>query len=135
WYHGVRGPDLGGKETFPGYPSGVLFEGEKGQLVADYNKHTLLPREQFKDFQYSGPMIPKSVGHHREWLAAIRTGGPTTCNFEYSGLLAEAVLLGNVAYRAGEPISWDSAAGKVSGAARAEQFLVREYRKGWSLEG
>jgi predicted dehydrogenase len=133
WYHGVTGPDLDGKVRYPGYPSGVLFEGTKGQLLADYNKHKLLPEKTFADFTPPPRTIPKSIGHHREWLEAIRTGAPTTCNFEYSGLLAEAVLLGNVAYRSGEVLTWDSATGTVSGSAKAEALLRRDYRKGWEL--
>ena len=37
------------------------------------------------------PSIPRSIGHHREWIEACKRGGPTTCNFDYSGTLAEAV--------------------------------------------
>jgi predicted dehydrogenase len=133
WYHGVAGPDLDGKVTYPNYPSGVLFEGEKGQLLADYNKHKLLPEATFRDFTPPPRTIPRSKGHHNEWLEAIRTGGPTTCNFDYSGLLAEAVLLGNVAYRSGDVVNWDSAAGTVSGSSKAEALLRRDYRKGWEL--
>jgi predicted dehydrogenase len=133
WYHGVTGPDLTGKVHFPGYNSGVLFEGPKGQLIADYGKHALLPAEQFQGFTPPAKTIPPSLGHHREWLEAIRTGGPTTCNFEHGGLLTEAVLLGNIAYRSGEVLHWDSATGTVSGSPKAEPLLRREYRKGWEL--
>src|SRR5262245_774539 len=111
WYHGVRGPDLSGKVKYAKFGSGVLFEGEKGKLLADYSHHRLLPEEQFKDFMPPKQSIPKSVGHHQEWLNAIRTGSPTTCNFAYSGALAEAVLLGNVAYRYGKTLEWDGEAG------------------------
>ena len=45
-----------------------------------------------------------SIGHHAEWIAACKTGSPTTCNFDYSGALTEAVLLGNVSYRSGKPL-------------------------------
>ena len=51
---------------------------------------------------------PNSIGHHKEWVEACKTGGPTTCNFDYSGALTEAVLLGNVAYRPGKPLDWDA---------------------------
>ena len=62
----------------------------------------------------------------------MKTGGPTTCNFDYSGRLAEAVLLGNVAYRAGRPITWDAATGKTD-SPEADRYLAREYRRGWEL--
>jgi predicted dehydrogenase len=133
WYHGVKGPDLSGKKTFKGYGSGVLFEGEKAQLLASYSRHTLLPEEQFKDFVPPPQSIPKSIGHHAEWIEAVKHGRPTTCNFAYSGVLAEAVLLGNVAYRCGEKLVWDGKAGKVTNVPEAANHLQREYRKGWSL--
>jgi len=117
-----------------GYSSGVLFEGEMGSLVAGYTSYRLLPEDRFKGFQPPKPTIPRSVGHHREWLQAIRNGGTTTCNFAYSGALAETVLLGNVAYRAGARLEWDGKGGRLANKVpQAEQYLRREYRKGWTL--
>jgi predicted dehydrogenase len=75
WYHGVPGPDLDGKRRFQGFDSGVLFEGEKGQLLADYGRYRLLPEDAFRDFQPPRPTLPRSPGHHREWLRAIGSGG------------------------------------------------------------
>jgi hypothetical protein len=135
WYTGVTGPSLDGSESYPGFTNGVLFEGEKGKIVADYNRHKLLPDSFAKSFAAPEPSIPASVGHHKEWLDAIRTGGPTTCNFTYSGRLAEAVLLGNVAYRAGKELAWAPATGTVTNTAEANQYLAKEYRKGWELKG
>jgi predicted dehydrogenase len=132
WYNGVPGPDVAAKEPFEGFRDGVLFEGAKGKLVSDYGRYKLLPESQFKGFVPPQQTIPNSVGHHREWLAAIRTGGTTTCNFTYSGTLAETVLLGNVAYRAGKSFAWDEATGKTD-SPETMAFLQREYRKGWSL--
>ncbi len=132
WHSGVHGPGLVYREPFEGYRSGVLFEGTKGKLVADYGRYKLLPESQFKEFKPPQPSIPNSVGHHREWLDAIRTGGPTTCNFGYGGTLAETVLLGNVAYRCGKAFSWDETAGK-AGAPEALAFLQADYRNGWTL--
>jgi hypothetical protein len=116
----------------PGFPSGVLFEGDNGKLVADYSKYRVLPGEFAKDFQPPTQSIAKSVGHHQEWLTAIKTGGPTTCNFGYSGTLAEAVLLGNVAFRSDREIAWDAKAGKTD-SPEADQFLKWQVRKGWEL--
>jgi predicted dehydrogenase len=132
WYHGVSGPDLEGKRLYDGFTSAVLFEGEKGELVSNYTNHRLLPEERYRDYRRPKQTIPASAGHHREWLQAIRTGGATTCNFDYGGALTEAVLMGNVAYRAGAKIQWDAKQGRTNVRA-ADQFLRREYRKGWTL--
>jgi len=131
WYDGNQSPkELHGVKVGGG---GNLFVGEKGMLLADYGTHKLLPEDKFKDFTPPAKTIPDSIGHHREWLQAIRTGGPTTCNFDYSGALTEAVLLGNVAYRVGQKIEWDPQALKAKNCPDAEKYLRREYRKGWTL--
>ncbi len=54
-------------------------------------------------------------------------------NFNYSGLLAESVLLGNVAMRVGKKFTWDAENLKAVGCPEADQYLRREYRKGWTL--
>jgi predicted dehydrogenase len=113
------------------YPNGVLFIGEHGLLLADYTKHKLLPEDKFADYRRPEPSIPQSVGHYKEWAEACKTGGPTTCHFGYAGPLAETVLLGNVAYRAGTPIEWDAAHLRIPNAPPAERFLQRDYRPPW----
>jgi predicted dehydrogenase len=132
WYSGVPGPDLDAREPFEGYGSGVLFEGAKGNLLADYSRYKLLPESQFKDFVPPKPTIPDSIGHHREWIEAIKGNGTTTCNFAYSGALAETVLLGNVAFRSGKAVAWDDEKGTVD-SPEAAPYLQSEYRKGWAL--
>ena len=47
-------------------------------------------------------------------------------------LLAEAVLLGNVSYRCGKEIAWDAQKGTTN-VPEADQYLGRDYRKGWEL--
>ena len=115
------------------WKSGVLFVGEKGMLLADYGRRILLPENQFADFQPPEPTIPASIGHHEEWIRACKTGEPTTCRFDYSGPLTETVLLGYVAYRAGEAIAWDAEHLKATNCPKAEQFVRRAYREGWTL--
>lgn len=132
WYHGGKRPTEH-SGILPQWGGGVLFVGEKGMLVANYGEHFLLPRERFAQFQPPKPSIPNSVGHHREWTEACKTGEPTTCQFSYSAVLTQAVLLGNVSYRLGRPITWNGVSGKVVNDAEAENYLHRPYRKGWSL--
>ena len=102
-------------------------------LLSDYGQHVLLPEEQYKDFQRPEPFIPKSLGHHAEWIHACKTGAPTTCNFEYAGWLTEANHLGNVAFRTGTRLEWDAEKMEVTNTDKANQFISREYREGWSL--
>ncbi len=133
WYQGEEKPALWRDKKIPQWDSGVLFVGDKGLLLSDYGKHALLPEEQFRDFKRPEPFIPESLGHHKEWIHACKTGAPTTCSFDYSGLLTEANHLGNVAYRAGKKLLWDHAKLKATNAPEAAQLVRRKYRDGWSL--
>src|SRR4029077_12426045 len=114
----------------PKWDSGVLFVGDKGMLLSDYTKHVLLPEKEFEGYVRPEPWIPKSLGHHAEWIHACKTGAPTTCNFDYSGWLTEANHLGNVAYRVGKKLEWDAAGLRCPNAPEADQYLKREYRPG-----
>ncbi len=133
WHQGESKPALWTEKKIPQWGDGCLFIGDKGMLLADYNKLALLPEEQFRDFPRPAPTIPESIGHHKEWLLACKTGSATTCNFDYSGGLTEANHLGNVAYRVGKKIAWDPAKLECPGTPEAARFIKREYRKGWEL--
>jgi predicted dehydrogenase len=133
WYQGADKPEPWHTGAIPKWNNGVLFVGSKGMLLADYGKHLLLPEKDFRDFKRPQPFIPKSLGHHAEWIHACKTGTPTTCTFAYSGWLTEANHLGNVAYRAGKKLEWDAVKMRASNAPEAAAFVRREYRKGWTL--
>jgi predicted dehydrogenase len=133
WYQGTQKPALWKEGKIPQWANGVLFIGSKGMLLADYGKHVLLPEKAFADYRRPPKSIPDSLGHHAEWIHACKTGARTTCPFAYSGRLTEANHLGNVAYRAGKPIKWDTQRLRIPNVPEAERFLGREYRKGWKL--
>ena len=133
WYDGVQRPESPEGFDLSKWGLGVLFKGDKGMLLADYRKHILLPQEQFKDFKPPEPSIKPSLGHHQEWIHACKTGEPTLCNFDYSGMLIEHNLLGNVAYRAGKKLQWDPENLKATNCPEADQYIRREYREGWTL--
>jgi predicted dehydrogenase len=133
WYHGGKRPPQFDDPAFPKWGNGSLFIGEKGMLLADYGSHKLLPEKDFAGYTPPPKSIPDSIGHHMEWIEACKGRGAALCHFEYSGPLTEAVLLGNVAFRAGQKIEWNSKAMKVSNSREASALLHHQYRKGWSL--
>src|SRR6185295_795206 len=123
WYHGGKRPEIVSDELFAKYKSAVLFVGDKGMLISDYSRHALLPEEKFKDFKAPEPFIPNSIGHHKEWTQAIKTGGKTTCHFGYSGPLSETALLGNVAYRVGKKLDWDATKLRATNCPEADTLI------------
>ena len=134
WRDGLSSrPEALAEHKVRGFASGVLFTGDRGMLAADYDRGVLLPEPDYRDFVAPARSIPDSIGHHAEWIAACKDGRPTTCDFDYSGALTEAVLLGNVAFRVGRKLDWDAAKLRAVGCPEAENFLRREYREGWTL--
>ena len=133
WYQGESKPELWKSGQIPKWGDGVLFVGDKGMLLSDYDKHVLLPEKAFADFQPPPQTFPHSPGHHREWIDACKTGKPTLANFEYAGLLTEANHLGNVAYRVAKKLEWDAEQMRATNAPEADQYLRRPRRKGWEL--
>jgi predicted dehydrogenase len=115
--------------------NGSMFVGEKGTiLVSDAASPRLIPEEKMKAYQRPAPFIPRSKGHKIEWLEAIKGGPAAGSDFaDYGGPLTEVVLLGNVAIRAGKKIEWDPVNLKAKNAPDVDQYVKREYRKGWEL--
>jgi predicted dehydrogenase len=116
---------------------GILLVGDKGKMLVEGwggEKPRLIPESRNKEYQRPPKTLPRSVGHHKEWLLACRAGSPTRSNFEFAGPLTEAVLLGMVCVRnGGDKLIWDSANLKVTNDPDANRFLHYEYRKGWEL--
>lgn len=133
WHQGENKPDIWRKGGIPRWGDGCLFIGGKGMLLADYGRHVLLPEKAFADFRRPAQTLPRSPGHHAEWIRACKGGPATSADFEYSGWLTEANHLGNIAYRLGKKIEWDAANLRCSNAPEAARLIRREYRKGWVL--
>src|SRR5262249_46549386 len=94
--------------------------------------HRMLPLGSFQDYRAPQPSLPRSPGHHAEWIRACKGGPAAMSNFDYAGPLTELALLGNVAIRAGERVTWDA----VNLRARpplAARYIRRDYRQGWTL--
>lgn len=131
WYDGNLIPKEIAGQRVPG--SGVMFIGEEGMMFADYGSYRLFPAEKFADFKPPAPSIAPSIGHHAEWIKACKDGSPTTCNFDYSGPLSEAVILGTVAYRTGERLQWDAKNLKATNCPAADKYVNKPYRAGWEV--
>jgi len=138
WYDGgLRPPRPEGLP--PGEKMGAngrLLVGEHGFILG--NK--VYPASQEADAANIPQSIPRSPGHHLEWVHACKGGQPAGSYFDWAGPLAEAVLLGNVALRVQlredltlQPLLWDSASLKFTNLDEANRFLRRDYRAGWSL--
>ncbi len=119
---------------------GAMFKGTKGFLIAGFENRILLPFGDESDLTYYKPRAKSEVlpplGHfQKEWFDACKGNLKTSCNFDYAGQMIEQMLLGLVAYRAGQRIEWDAAAGRVTNLPEANQYLSKKYREGWTMNG
>lgn len=126
-----------GPAGFPGleeYDPGCAFQGSEATLVTGYDKHAVLVKGKVvPDFPHPDPTIPDSPGHIREFLDAIKSRRPTTCNLDYAYRLTKAGLLANIACRVNRTVEWDDGAERIVGDHEAERLTARRYRKPWRL--
>lgn len=141
-YHyakGDKGFDMVWSQTdasshgFEGKKQGIMFQGSEATLVADYNTLQIFPEGKTKP-EPPAPYLPKSVGHHREWVDAIKSRAECSCNFEYGHRLTSVGHLGNMALWTGEKLRWDGKTERVTNHPEANRYLAREsYRAPWLL--
>lgn len=115
--------------------NGIIFIGEKGKIICPGwgGDPTLLPLTLMDRYQRPAKTIPRSKGHHRDWIEACKGGPPASSQFEYGARITEIVLLGNVALRVGKRIYWDAANMKARNAPEADSFVKEPYRRGWEI--
>lgn len=137
WYDGGRLPErpeeLEAGRRMP--ESGTIFVGDKGKIITDEYSGAprIIPESKMKAYKIPPKTLPRSPGHHNEWIEACRGGKPAGSNFGFASLLTEVVLLGNVALKAGKKLSWDGENMKVTNVPEANVYLHRSYREGWTL--
>jgi len=141
WYDGgiipARPPELDDDRELS-REDGLIFLGDKGKMyVEGWGGHSprLIPEAEMKTYKRPPKTLPRSIGHHAEWIKACKEGTPTRSSFDnFAGPLTEAVLLGTVCVRTGgRKLLWDSPNLKVTNSAQANEYLHYEYRTGWTL--
>ena len=139
WYDGglmpPRPAELEDGRRYGGADSN-LYVGDKGKMLG----HRLIPEARMKEYKQPSKTLPRSPGHHKEWIRACKDGPPAGSNFEVSGPMAEVVLLGNIAVRMGQTLYekglklyYDGPNMRITNMPEANKYIRREYRKGWTL--
>ncbi|HEX4541606.1 MAG TPA: Gfo/Idh/MocA family oxidoreductase [Candidatus Acidoferrum sp.] len=139
WYDGGLMPnkpeELGDEQLKK--EGGALLIGSKGKLMYDtYGlKPRLLPKALHESFGKPPQKLPRIAdeAHEMNWVDAAKGKAEASCPFEYAARLAEVMLLGIVALRAGSKIHYDGANMRVTNQPQANDYLRREYRQGWSV--
>jgi len=139
WYDGGKKPErpaeLEPDRKLAEGDNGSLFIGSKGKMMAGtYGGGVrIIPEAKMQATPKPPEMIPRIKNHYFEWVEACRGGTPHSGNFDYAGPFSEVVLLGNLTLRVGKTIDWDGPAMKVTNVPEANQFVRKEYRKGWEV--
>ncbi len=149
--------DIGGTDS----KNGVLIIGEKGLISTNINDSSpLMPKLYMYDgYTEFGPEIEENdepeYGHQRKWVDACKAGFNSkehqglTSSFDYAGPMTETVLMGNLAIRsymlrkenekgqmdffARKKLLWDGENMRITNLEEANQFVGRQYRKGWEV--
>jgi hypothetical protein len=74
--------------------------------------------------------------HTRNFVEAIRANDPGLLNtpIESGALAAINAQMGNIAFRTGDKLQWDSEAGRFIDNDAANRMLQAEYHNGWALD-
>ena len=135
WYDGglrpARPDELPDDEDLGAGGNGILFIGDKGMITCGGwgGAPRMVPQSKLESYKRPAKSLPRSKGHHRDWLDACKGGPPASSHFEYGARLTELVLL-EMSLCAPARKLWDSANMKATNAPEADQFKDK-YRAGW----
>ena len=88
-----------------------------------------------REFQPPPQTIPRTRGHHNDFLDAIRNGKKAGSDFaDYGGPLTELTMLGIIAMNfPGRVLTWDGPNMRFTDCDEANPYVAPPYRKGWTL--
>ena len=118
--------------------SGSLYVGEKGIIATKTygDRMRLIPVEKMKEIVQPPQTLPRPKDIMTDFVEACLSGKTeSSAPFEYGARLTEFSLLGNLAQRAGQgkKLEWDGPKMQVSNHPELNQYLKRDYRKGWTV--
>ena len=123
-----------GIEVVHGGPSGCVFTGTRGTLHLDRGVLRSDPadliREPLSDREVH---LPRSEGHHRNWIDAIKSRQPALCTAEIGARSNVFSQLGNLVYRHRRKLRWDPQRWEFVGDREANSWLDNPRRRGWEL--
>jgi hypothetical protein len=114
-----------------GIPAGLGLPNTEVQAILEAEKSGGAPPRRSDAFQLDWIDACKGKCNN----VAHGTSSKTHCDFDYAGTMMEQMLLGLVAHRAGKRLEYDGASGRVTNAPEANDYLKRQYRPNWTLNG
>lgn len=139
WYDGAKLPprpaDL--DEGLKLGDNGILFVGDKASLLGGSHAGTprVIPEAKRREYGRPPKTLPRSPGHHEEWIQACKAGKPEDAKsgFWYAGPFVEALLVGNLAVRLQKRVEWDGEKMRSPNCPEADNYITKFYRTGFDL--
>lgn len=135
----------------PEYPWGATFYGDKGTLRASVMRYDFKPKGSsngqpvHEDVTYEFEQYPEDRtetdlethvapairGQMRNFLSCVESRQRPVADIEEGYMSASACILANLSMQLGRSLTWDHAAGRVTGDEEANALLRRPYRAPW----
>ena len=117
---------------------GILFVGDKGKMLVEGwggESPRLIPESKMQAYQRPPKTLPRSIGHHKEWIEACKDRHAHAVELRLRRPADRGGAAGHGLRPHGRPANslWDSENLKVTNVPEANQYLHYEYRKGWTL--
>jgi predicted dehydrogenase len=113
---------------------GAHFEGTNGSLTCDYNTCVVrMGNEVMNDIPEVPVTIPRSPGHQRNFVDAVKSREQPESNLLYAREMTIPMHLAMISFRLKRNLKWDSLQEKFVGDEAANYLLSRAYRAPWSL--
>ncbi len=113
---------------------GVRFEGSDGWVHVDRGFLEASDPEIIEDYLRPGEQpLPRSVGHHQDWLDCIKSRKRPICDAEIGHRSVTVCHLGNIAIRTGRKLVWDPVAERITNDEALNRWLGKPYRPPWHL--
>jgi hypothetical protein len=112
----------------------MYFEGDRGRLFVDRGGIVTDPPDLIHETL--GPNdfhLPRVPSHQREFLECVKTRQQPTCDVEVGHRSTYVSILGNIAFRLGRKLRWDSQKEQFVGDEEANRWLTKPYRKPWTI--
>jgi predicted dehydrogenase len=114
---------------------GVEWHGTEGTIILDDTGYEIRPERKATNpdaikKRSSGDPRP---AHVRNFLDCVKSRQQPVLNLEVGHRVSSLAHLGNIAYRTGEKIRWDSATQSVVGHPEANRMVNAAYRRPWQL--
>jgi predicted dehydrogenase len=114
-----------------GRSAAAAFYGEQGTLIVDRGGWKVYDGKE----AVTADTSEMQRTHCRNFIDSIKTRDTPTADIEAGQLSTALCHLGNIAYRLGREVSFDSEAMQFGSDDEANALLTREYRKPWTLPG